>query len=94
MQPPRQVVRHPSAARIRLGAGNGWHNSRASAFFLERDLCRGAGRRPCGLRFWTDRGRDLAAHILTPLQTATLIVGYGLIVQGYAVWKLRQALEL
>jgi hypothetical protein len=30
-------------------------------------------------------------HILTPLQTATLIVGYGLIVQGYAVWKLRQA---
>jgi uncharacterized membrane protein YfcA len=32
-------------------------------------------------------------HILTPLQTATLIVGYGLIVQGYAVWKLRQALS-
>jgi uncharacterized membrane protein YfcA len=32
-------------------------------------------------------------HILTPLQTATLIVGYGLIVQGYAVWKLRHALS-
>jgi uncharacterized protein len=32
-------------------------------------------------------------HILTPLQTATLIVGYGLIVQGYAVWKLRRALS-
>jgi uncharacterized membrane protein YfcA len=32
-------------------------------------------------------------HILTPLQTATLIVCYGLIVQGYAVWKLRRALD-
>jgi uncharacterized protein len=32
-------------------------------------------------------------HVLTPLQTATLIVVYGLIVQGYAVWKLRHALD-
>jgi uncharacterized membrane protein YfcA len=32
-------------------------------------------------------------HVLTPLQTATLIVAYGLIVQGYAVWKLRRALD-
>ena len=32
-------------------------------------------------------------HVLTPLQTATLIVSYGLIVQGYAVWKLRGALD-
>ena len=32
-------------------------------------------------------------HILTPLQTVTLIIGYGLIVQGYAVWKLRHALS-
>jgi uncharacterized membrane protein YfcA len=32
-------------------------------------------------------------HILTPLQTVTLIIGYGLIVQGYAVWKLRHALN-
>jgi hypothetical protein len=31
-------------------------------------------------------------HILTPLQTTTLIVGYGLLTQGYGVWKLRQAL--
>jgi len=31
-------------------------------------------------------------HILTPLETAALIVVYGLIVQGYAVWKLRHAL--
>lgn len=28
-------------------------------------------------------------YILTPLQTATLIMAFGLIVQGYAVWKLR-----
>ena len=32
-------------------------------------------------------------YILTPLQTATLIVGFGLIVHGYAVWKLRHALN-
>jgi uncharacterized membrane protein YfcA len=32
-------------------------------------------------------------YILPPLQTATLIVAFGLIVQGYAVWKLRGALD-
>ena len=31
--------------------------------------------------------------ILTPLQSATLIVAFGLIVQGYSVWKLRRALD-
>jgi uncharacterized membrane protein YfcA len=32
-------------------------------------------------------------YILTPLQTATLIMGLGLVVQGYSVWKLRDALS-
>src|ERR1700675_1931301 len=32
-------------------------------------------------------------YILSPLQTATLIIAFGLIVQGYSVWKLRGALE-
>jgi uncharacterized membrane protein YfcA len=32
-------------------------------------------------------------YILTPLQTATLIVAFGLIVQGDAVWKLRSSLD-
>src|SRR5688572_6055548 len=32
-------------------------------------------------------------HILTPVETAILITGYALIVQGYAVWKLRSALK-
>jgi len=32
-------------------------------------------------------------YILTPLQTATLIIAFGLIVQGYSVWKLRQSLD-
>lgn len=32
-------------------------------------------------------------YILTPLQTATLIIAFGLILQGYAVWKLRRALD-
>src|SRR5215831_2674479 len=33
-------------------------------------------------------------HILTPLETTTLIVVFGLLVQGYAVWRLRGALRL
>jgi uncharacterized protein len=32
-------------------------------------------------------------HIISPIQTATLIVGYGLWTQGYGVWKLRHALS-
>ena len=32
-------------------------------------------------------------HVLTPLQTTTLIVAFGLVVQGYSVWKLRHALK-
>ena len=31
-------------------------------------------------------------HILTPVQTTALIVGYGLLTQGYGVWKLRHAI--
>jgi uncharacterized membrane protein YfcA len=30
-------------------------------------------------------------HILTPVETAALIVGYGLLVQTYSLWKLRRA---
>ena len=37
---------------------------------------------------------SLWLYILTPLQVATLIVGFGLIVQGYSVWKLRGALNV
>jgi uncharacterized membrane protein YfcA len=32
-------------------------------------------------------------HIITPIQTATLIVGYGLLTQSYGIWKLRHALS-
>jgi uncharacterized membrane protein YfcA len=32
-------------------------------------------------------------YTLTPLQTAALIMGLGLVVQGYSVWKLRHALH-
>jgi uncharacterized membrane protein YfcA len=31
--------------------------------------------------------------IMTPAETASLIIAFGLIVQGYAVWKLRHALD-
>jgi uncharacterized membrane protein YfcA len=33
-------------------------------------------------------------HVLTPLQTTTLIVGYALLIQGYSTWKLRHALRV
>src|SRR5215471_16653993 len=36
---------------------------------------------------------SLWLYILTPLQTATLLVAFGLVVQGYSVWKLRKALD-
>jgi uncharacterized membrane protein YfcA len=32
-------------------------------------------------------------HVLTPLETATLTVGYGILVQGYGTWKLRHAIS-
>ena len=32
-------------------------------------------------------------HVLTPLQTASLIIGFGLVVQGVSVWKLRRAVK-
>jgi uncharacterized membrane protein YfcA len=32
-------------------------------------------------------------YFLTPLQTASLIIGLGLVLQGVAVWKLRHALD-
>jgi uncharacterized membrane protein YfcA len=32
-------------------------------------------------------------YILPPLQSATLIIVFGLLVQGYAVWKLRHSLD-
>jgi uncharacterized protein len=33
-------------------------------------------------------------HVLTPSQTTALIVAYGLLVQGYSVWKLRAAIKI
>jgi uncharacterized protein len=32
-------------------------------------------------------------YILTPLQSASLVIAFGLLVQGYSVWKLRRALD-
>lgn len=32
-------------------------------------------------------------HIISPAQTAVLIAGYGLVAQGYGIWRLKHALE-
>ena len=37
--------------------------------------------------------RRRLASCLSPLQTATLIIAFGLVVQGVSVWKLREALR-
>jgi len=36
---------------------------------------------------------SLWLYILDPVQSATLIIAFGLLVQGYSVWKLREALD-
>ena len=36
---------------------------------------------------------SLWLYILNPVQSATLIVAFGLLVQGFSVWKLRKALD-
>jgi uncharacterized membrane protein YfcA len=36
---------------------------------------------------------SLWLYVLTPVQSASLIVGFGLLVQGYSVWKLRAAID-
>lgn len=36
---------------------------------------------------------SLWLYVLTPVQSASLIVGFGLVVQGYSVWKLRAAID-
>ncbi|WP_249141270.1 sulfite exporter TauE/SafE family protein [Bradyrhizobium liaoningense] len=33
-------------------------------------------------------------HVITPMQTATLIAGYGLLTQGYGIYKLQHAADL
>ena len=38
-------------------------------------------------------GAAVWLHMLTPVQTTALIVAFGLIVQGYSVWKLRHAVS-
>ena len=35
----------------------------------------------------------IALHIISPIQTAVLIAGYGLVAQAYGIWRLKDALE-
>lgn len=35
----------------------------------------------------------ICLHLFTPLQTATLVAGYGFVTQGYAIWKFRQTVN-
>src|SRR6202049_5057865 len=95
-QPPRQVGSpHASAARSALGAGamdSGLGFNIFTIVFLAGTFLAALVTGVGGFAF----GIVAAAvwlYILTPLQTAILITGLGLVVQGYSVWKLRHALQ-
>src|SRR6202166_5169252 len=95
-QPPRQVGSpHASAARSTLGAGamdSGLGFNIFTPVFLTGTFLAALVTGVGGFAF----GIVAAAvwlYILTPLQTAILITGLGLVVQGYSVWKLRHALQ-
>ena len=59
---------------------------------LSRELDRIADRRSRRVCLWPGRRGHLAACAI-PLQTTTLIVAFGLVVQGLSVWRLRRALR-
>jgi hypothetical protein len=84
---------HSSAARFLLGRAHGWIIRSRNRALSSRDLWGRAGSGLSGFAFGLVASA-IWLYILTPLQTATLIIAFGLIVQGYSVWKLRGALDL
>lgn len=61
-------------------------------FARERPLCAAKSGRTRKSAF-ASVAASLWLYILTPSQSATLIVAFGLLVQGYSVWKPRRALD-
>ena len=61
-------------------------------FSCGRLLRRRVRVRSCRFRYGLRGLSGVWLHILTPVQTTTLIAGYGLLTQGYGVWKLRHSL--
>src|SRR3982074_3782476 len=90
-QPPRQVLRHPSAARSHVGRAmdDALFNL---ALFLIATFAAALVAGLAGFAFGIVAA-GIWLHAITPVETASLIVGFGLIVQGLAVWKLRNALD-
>jgi len=79
------AIQAPFTFHLGGGTRHGWHDSRA--FFLLAAFVGGFGVR-CG-RFlpWVFVvSGHMAAHPYRPIQTTTLIVGYGLLTQG--LWRL------
>src|ERR1700730_7396769 len=90
-QPPRQMLRHPSAARSPVGRAmdDALFNL---ALFLIATFAAALVAGLAGFAFGIVAA-GIWLHVITPVETASLIVGFGLIVQGLAVWKLRKALD-
>src|ERR1700694_961983 len=84
------IVRHPSAARFVFRSEH--MDGTILGLFLFATFVGGVVAGLAGFAMSLVVS-GIWLHILTPIQTVTLIVGYGLLVQGYGIWKLRHALS-
>src|SRR6202051_5178065 len=83
------MVRHPSAARLVFRSEH--MDGTILGLFLFATFVGGVVAGLAGFAMSLVVS-GIWLHILTPIQTAALIVGYGLLVQTYGIWKLRHAL--
>src|SRR6202165_5212270 len=84
------IVRHPSAARFVFRSEH--MDGTILGLFLFATFVGGVVAGLAGFAMSLVVS-GIWLHILTPTQTVTLIVGYGLLGQGYGIWKLRHALS-
>ena len=91
-QPPREMAIPFKRCSLFFGAGT-WMGFLSN--FRFSFLATFAGALVAGLSGFAFGlvAASIWLYILSPLQTATLIIAFGLIVQGYSVWKLRRALD-
>jgi hypothetical protein len=83
------MIRHPSADRFALErAMDG--TTYELALFLAATFAAALVAGVSGFAFALIAAA-VWLHVLTPLQTATLTISYGILVQGFGAWKMRRA---
>src|SRR5436190_10548621 len=91
IQPPLEMAAIPSK-RWSLPIGEGPMDGAVLGLFLTATFVGGLTTGLAGFAMGLVVS-GIWLHILTPIQTASLIVAYGLLVQGYGTWKLRHAFD-